>query len=136
MQVVIFRLNKEQFAVETSKVQSINDAMKITKVPKAPAHIKGIINLRGNVISILDINLLMDVAKQKNNENSEESIIILEMEDELVGIVVDQVDEVLDLDESIIEKISDDNRKAYVQGIINFKDKVVTLIDIDKLFSN
>jgi purine-binding chemotaxis protein CheW len=110
--------------------------MKITRVPKAPAHIKGIINLRGNVISILDINLLMDVAKQDNNENSEESIIILEMEDELVGIVVDQVDEVLDLDESIIEKISDDNRKAYVQGIINFKDKVVTLIDIDKLFSN
>ncbi|WP_376701675.1 chemotaxis protein CheW, partial [Clostridium tyrobutyricum] len=51
MQVVIFRLNKEQFAVETSKVQSINDAMKITRVPKAPAHIKGIINLRGNVIS-------------------------------------------------------------------------------------
>ncbi len=104
MQVVIFRLNKEQFAVETSKVQSINDAMKITRVPKAPAHIKGIINLRGNVISILDINLLMDVAKQDNNENSEESIIILEMEDELVGIVVDQVDEVLDLDESIIVK--------------------------------
>ena len=134
MQVVIFRLNKEQFAVETSKVQSINDYMEITKVPRAPSHIKGIINLRGNVISILDINLLMDVPKQGNSKQSEESIIILEMEEELVGIVVDQVDEVLDLDESMIEKITDENKKAYIEGVINFKDRVVTLINIDKLF--
>ncbi len=57
MQVVIFKLNNEQFAVQTDKIQSINDAMEITKVPKAPAHIKGLINLRGNIISLLDINL-------------------------------------------------------------------------------
>ncbi|MBA5851091.1 purine-binding chemotaxis protein CheW [Clostridium sp. cel8] len=136
MQVVIFKLNEEQFAVETSKVKSINDSMKITKVPKAPAYIKGIINLRGNVISILDINLLMDVPKQKDNKESENSIIILEMEDELVGIVVDQVDEVMDLDEKVIEKVNDENKKNYIEGVINFKDRVVTLIDIDKLFSN
>ncbi|MCH3964338.1 MAG: chemotaxis protein CheW [Clostridium sp.] len=134
MQVVIFKLSNEQFAVETSKVQSINDYMEITKVPRAPSHIKGIINLRGNVISILDINLLMDVPKQGNSKQSEESIIILEMEEELVGIVVDQVDEVLDLDESMIEKITDENKKAYIEGVINFKDRVVTLINIDKLF--
>lgn len=134
MQVVIFKLNNEQFAVETSKVQSINDAMEITKVPRAPAHIKGLINLRGNVISLLDINLIMDVPKQENDENSENSIIILEMDDEMVGIVVDQVDEVLDLDESIIEKSGDENKKPYIDGIINFKDRVVTLINIDKFF--
>lgn len=136
MQVVIFKLNEEQFAVETSKVQSINDTMKITKVPKAPAHIKGIINLRGNVISILDINLIMDVRKADNNDEGENSIIILEMEDELVGIVVDQVDEVLDIDEEVIERVNDENKKPYIEGVINFKDRVVTLIDIDKLFSN
>lgn len=134
MQVVIFKLSNEQFAVETSKVQSINDYMEITKVPRAPSHIKGIINLRGNVISILDINLLMDVPKQENNVKSENSIIILEMEEELVGVVVDQVDEVLDLDEGMIEKITDENKKAYIEGVINFKDRVVTLINIDKLF--
>jgi purine-binding chemotaxis protein CheW len=136
MQVVIFKLNEEQFAVETSKVQSINDTMKITKVPKAPAHIKGIINLRGNVISILDINLIMDVRKADNNDEGENSIIILELEDELVGIGVDQVDEVLDIDEEVIERVNDENKKPYIEGVINFKDRVVTLIDIDKLFSN
>jgi Chemotaxis signal transduction protein len=133
MQVVIFKLNNEQFAVETAKVQSINDAMEITRVPKAPEHIKGLINLRGNVISLLDINLLLDVPKEEEKQNN---IIILEMEDELVGITVDQVDEVLDVEEDIIEKISDDRKKAYIEGIINFKDRIVTLIDIDKLLSN
>ncbi|MDW8799710.1 chemotaxis protein CheW [Clostridium sp. A1-XYC3] len=132
MQVVIFKLNNEQFAVETVKVQSINDAMEITKVPKAPAHIKGLINLRGNVISLLDINLLLDVPKE---EEKQSNIIILEMEDELVGITVDQVDEVLDVEEDIIEKISDESKKAYIEGVINFKDRIVTLIDIDKLLS-
>ena len=133
MQVVIFRLNNEQFAVETAKVQSINNSMEITKVPQAPAYIKGLINLRGNVISLLDINLLMDIPRAEISENS---ILILEMEDELVGITVDQVDEVLDVEENAIEKINDEGKKVYIQGIINFKDSIVTLIDIDKLLSN
>lgn len=133
MQVVIFKLNQEQFAVETAKVQSINDMMEITQVPKAPNHIKGLINLRGNIISLLDVNLLLEMGKEHNDEQS--NIIILEMEDELVGITVDQVDEVLDVDESLIEK-AEERRKSYLKGVINFKDKIVTLIDIDKLLSN
>ncbi|MBC2582571.1 chemotaxis protein CheW [Clostridium sp. DJ247] len=132
MQVVVFKLNNEQFAVQTAKVQSINDAMEITKVPKAPDHIKGLINLRGSVISLLDINLLLDVPKEEQRQNN---IIILEMEYELVGINVDQVDEVLDVEEETIEKIND-GKKAYIEGVINFQDRIVTLIDIDKLLSN
>ncbi|SKA72734.1 purine-binding chemotaxis protein CheW [Clostridium sp. USBA 49] len=133
MQVVIFKLGDEQFAVETAKVQSINDTMSITKVPKAPKHIKGLINLRGNIISLLDINLLLNI---NNDEKEQNNIIILEMEDELVGITVDQVDEVLDIEENIIEKIENDRKKSYIKGIINFKDRIVTLIDIDKLLLN
>lgn len=132
MQVVIFGLNNEQFAVETAKVQSINDAMEITRVPKAPTYIKGLINLRGNVISLLDINFLMDIPK---GEESEGNVIILEMEDELVGISVDQVDEVLDLEDSAVEK-EDEKKQAYIKGIINLKDRIITLVDIDKLLSD
>ncbi len=130
MQVVIFKLNNEQFAVQTDRIQSINDAMEVTKVPKAPAHIKGLINLRGNIISLLDINLLLDIPKGDKSQNN---IIILEIEDELVGIVVDDVYEVLDVEESLIERSSDEKRKEYIEGIINFQDRIVTLIDIDKL---
>lgn len=133
MQVVVFRLGDEQFAVETAKVQGINDIMEITRVPKAPNYIKGLINLRGNVISLLDINLLLNINKKENVEQN--NIIILKMEDEHVGITVDEVDEVLEVEEEIVEKV-DDQRKLYIKGVINFKERVVTLIDIDKLFAN
>lgn len=133
MQVVIFTLSNEQFAVETARVQGINDMMEITKVPNAPSYIKGLINLRGNVISLLDINLILNLDKLDTTQNN---IIILHMEEELVGIVVDKVDEVLEIDEDIIERVEDEQMELYVKGVINFKDRIVTLIDIDKLLAN
>jgi purine-binding chemotaxis protein CheW len=133
MQVVIFNLNDEQFAVETVKVQSINDMMQITKVPKAPEYIKGLINLRGNVISLLDINLLLDI---DISEETQQSIIILKIGEENVGIAVDEVSEVLDVDERIIENLEENKRKSCIKGVINFKERIVTLIDIDKLLLN
>ncbi|MFT8313961.1 MAG: chemotaxis protein CheW [Clostridium sp.] len=132
MQVVIFKLKNEQFAVETSKVQTISEAVTVTKVPKAPEYVKGLINLRGTVISLLDINLLLDSEK---SEADQQSVIILKLEDELIAISVDQVDEVLEIDENIIENIKEDTKKSYVKGIINFKDRVVTFIDIDRLIA-
>jgi purine-binding chemotaxis protein CheW len=132
VQVVIFRIGDEQFAVETSKVQSINDIMEITKVPKAPKYIKGLINLRGNIISLLDINLLLDIEKNNAEQNN---IIILEVDEEQVGMTVDEVDEVLEIEEDIIEKIETERKKSYIKGVLNFKDRIVTLIDINKLIS-
>ena len=55
MQIVVFKLGDEHFAVETEKVQSINDMMSVTKVPKAPNYIKGLINLRGNIKSLVTL---------------------------------------------------------------------------------
>lgn len=133
MQVVIFKLEDEQFAIETSKVEGINDIMEITKVPKAPAYIKGLINLRGNVISLLDINLLLNIPKKEDGDQS--NIIILKIEDEQVGITVNEVDEVLEIEEDVIQKFSE-SKKEYLKGVINFKDRIVTLIDTDKLFAN
>lgn len=132
MQVVVFKLKNEQFAVETSKVQTISEAVTVTKVPKSPEYVKGLINLRGTVIALLDINLLLDSEK---SEADQQSVIILKLEDELIAISVDQVDEVLEIDENIIESIKEDTKKSYVKGIINFKDRVVTFIDIDRLIA-
>lgn len=133
MQIVVFKLNDEQFAVETAKVQGINDMMKVTIVPRAPKHIKGLINLRGTIISLLDINVLLNKEK---TEALQTNIIILNIQEELVGISVDGVDEVIDIDETIIEKIEDDVKRAYIKGVLNFKDRIVTYIDVDKLILN
>ena len=129
MQVVIFKLGNEQFAVESSKVKGINDKTEITKVPKAPAYIRGIINLRGNVITLLDINMLLGVSTVKSDTGN---VILLEMENELVAIIVDQVDEVMDIDEKIIENI-DENNGDCIDGVINLTDRIITKINIDKL---
>lgn len=130
MQIVVFKLGNEHFAVETEKVQSINDSMGITIVPKAPNYIKGLINLRGNIKSLVDINLLLKV----NSNREQNNIIILDVKDEEIGISVDEVCEVLDIDEKLIQKI-DDNSSQYVKGIVNYSDKLFTIIDIDNLLN-
>ena len=133
MQIVVFKLGDEHFAVETERVQSINDIMGITRVPKAPSYIKGLINLRGSIKSLVDINLLLDVTPGTEQNN----IIILTIEDEEIGITVDEVEEVLDIDEKNIQKLANDNNKSrnYIKGIINYEDKLLTIIDIDKLLN-
>jgi purine-binding chemotaxis protein CheW len=133
LQIIVFKLNDEEFAVETSKVESINDMMKVTHVPAAPDYIKGLINLRGNVISLLDIELLLDVQKKNGEKNN---IIILNVKDELVGIAVESVSEVMEVKEDQLENITDENNKAYVKAIVNLGSKIVTLIDIDELQIN
>lgn len=130
MQVLIFKLNDEHFAVETARVQVINDMMEVTRVPKAPSYIKGLINLRGNIISLLDINLLLNIEKK---DQGEENIVILNVGEEQVGICVDEVEEVIEVEEDKIETLKDEKGENYIKGIINFGDKIVTMIDIDKL---
>lgn len=130
MQIVVFKLGNEYFAVETEKVQSINDSMGITLVPKAPDYIKGLINLRGNIKSLVDINLLLKVNSNKEQNN----IIILNVKDEEIGISVDEVEEVLDIDENLIQKI-DDKSNQYIKGIVNYNDRLFTIIDIDNLLN-
>lgn len=133
MQIVVFKLGDEHFAVETDRVQSINDIMSITRVPKAPKYIKGLINLRGSIKSLVDLNLLLNV----NHENEQNNIIILTVEDEEIGILVDEVEEVLDIEEKSIQKLDKDFDKTqpYLKGILNYEDKLLTIIDIDKILN-
>ena len=133
MQVVVFSLSNEYFAIKTSIVQGINDMMKVTRVPKAPSHIKGLINLRGNIISLLDLNLLLNIDEQDDNQNS---IVIVDVQDEQVGIAVDQVDEVFEIDDKSIKKYDDRNGQPYLKGVINLNNKIITLLDIEKLLEN
>lgn len=130
MQVLIFKLGEELFALRTEKVQSINETMNITRVPMAPEYIKGLVNLRGNVLSLLDINLLLDLP---HNEALQENIIILDIENETLGISVDQVIEVIDVAEHLLATSPDLDNRPYIEGILKFEGSIVTLIDMDIL---
>lgn len=136
MQLVVFKIREEFFGVEASKVLSINDMMSVTRVPNAPNYIKGLINLRGIIISLFDISILLNLPNynkcEVNNENS--SIIILDVDYEEVGIIVDKVDEVLDIDPNLVKK-SIDNKLPFVKGVLELNYKLITLIDINKFVS-
>ena len=131
MQIVVFKLGDEHFAVETEIVQSINDMMAITKVPKAPNYIRGLINLRGSIKSLVDINLLLNVT----SSNEQSNIIILNIKDEEIGISVDEVEEVLDIDENLIDTLDNEQKQEYIKGIVNYDKKLLTIIDIEKLLN-
>ncbi|MEF9934250.1 MAG: chemotaxis protein CheW [Clostridium sp.] len=123
MQVVVFTLGNEKFALETRIVHGIEKMMTITKVPTAPFYIKGLANLRGSIISVIDLKSYLNMENIKEEDN----IIIIEIDDEKVGIMVDSVHEVVDISYDMLEKAND--ASAYIKGVINFKDSVVTLLE-------
>ena len=131
MQFVIFKLGEEHFAVEADKVLSINDMMIITKVPKSPNYIKGLINLRGSIKSLVDLNLLLNIKSDKKQNN----IIILKVDDEELGVTVDEVEEVIDIEENKLQKLETHNGEANIKGIIHLEDKLLTVINIEKLLN-
>lgn len=131
MQLVIFKIQEEFFGVEASKVLSINDMMIVTKVPNSSKHIKGLINLRGIIISLIDISILLNIRSTASEDNLSNSIIILDVDFEEIGIIVDKVDEVLDIDQNLIKK-SIDNKLPFVKGVLELNRKLITIIDINK----
>ncbi|WP_300379612.1 chemotaxis protein CheW [Clostridium sp.] len=131
MQFVMFKLGEEHFAVGTDKILSINDMMNITLVPKAPSYIKGLINLRGSIKSLIDINLLFNIKSEKKQNN----IIILKLDEEEIGITVDEVEEVIDIDEQKLQKLDTHNIESYINGVIEVNGKLLTIIDIEKLIN-
>ena len=130
MQFIIFRLGSEFFATETEKIQNISDMMQVTKVPTAPQHIMGLINLRGSIKPLVNISMLLNAKA----DNIESNIIILKSEDEEIGIKVDEVIEVVEIESSKVQNVSNDG-KEYVKGVIEFNDKLLTIIDINKVIS-
>ena len=131
MQLVIFKIREEFFGVEASKVLSINDMMSVTKVPNSPNYIKGLINLRGIIISLIDISILLNLKGYDSDINDDKSIIILDVDFEEIGIIVDKVDEVLDIEPNFIKK-SVDNKLPFVRGVLELNYKLITIIDITK----
>jgi len=132
-----FSLGKELYGVEILKVQEIIGVLPVTKVPKSPDFIKGVINLRGKVIPVIDLRLKLGMEAEEYNEKT--CIIVVNMVVEgqsvAVGVVVDSVREVYDFNVSQIEfapKFGVDVDSAAILGIGKINEAVVMLLDISK----
>jgi purine-binding chemotaxis protein CheW len=135
-----FQLANEEFGIRVLKVREIMGLQEITAVPQTPAHVKGVINLRGKVIPVIDLRLKFSLPAAEYTQRT--CIIVTQVQGEagvlLMGIVVDGVSEVLNLSSGEIEDTPDfgeDVAGDYLLGMAKVKGKVKILLDIDRVLS-
>ena len=140
-QYLTFKLEDEVFALDISKVREILDFTIITKVPRTPEFMRGVINLRGNVVPVVDMRLKFWMSRTEKTVNT--CIIIVEVtvdgEKIILGTLADSVQEVLDLDAEHIEpapKIGTRLRTEFIKGMGKRDAHFIIIIDIDKVFSS
>jgi len=136
-----FRLDNETYAIDVMKVREIIGLLPITRVPRTPEFIKGVINLRGQVIPIIDLRMRFEMPVVEYDERA--CVIVVEIPGGksllAIGLIVDSVNEVLPIDRSKIDPTPSFGEKVsteFIKGIARVGDGVLTILDIDKVFSD
>jgi purine-binding chemotaxis protein CheW len=132
-----FVLSGEEYGLEILKVREINGMMAITIVPRMPDYVNGVINLRGKVIPVIDLRLKFGMCKAEYT--AETCIIVVDVQRNLMGVLVDQVSEVLDIKGEDIEdapSIGVNIDTGFILGMGKTKGAVKILLDIDKVLSD
>lgn len=134
---LIFPLGKEDYAIEIKCITEIIGIQPITQVPELPVYVKGIINLRGKIIPVMDVRLRFRMPPTEYNDRT--CIIVIEEKDLSVGLIVDNVSEVLTVaDQDIVPppEIKKDVDNRYVQAIIKVDEAVKLILDCERLISD
>jgi purine-binding chemotaxis protein CheW len=140
-QYLTFRLGEEVFALGVSNVREILEFTTVTRVPKTPEFMRGVINLRGSVVPVLDMRLKFGLTRAEKTVDT--CIIVVEVsfegENTIIGALVDSVQEVFDLEPDQIEpapKIGTQLRTEFIKGMGKRDDHFIILLEIDKVFSS
>ena len=137
---LVFHLGAEEFAIQVQKVREIMGVQDITRVPQTPPHVKGVINLRGKVIPVVDLRLKFEMPALEYTHRT--CIIVVQVAGErgtmLMGVVVDGVAEVLQVAGADVEDTPSFGKEVevpYVMGLAKIKGKVKILLDIDQVMT-
>ena len=136
-QWVTFRLGDETYGVNVMQVQEVLRMTDIAPVPGAPDYVLGIINLRGNVVTVMDTRKRFGLMPTEADDATR--IVIIEAEDQVVGILVDSVAEVVYLRQSDIEtapNVGNEESSRYIQGVANRKEGLLILVDLNRLLTD
>ncbi len=136
MQCVTFTLADETYAINVMGVQEVLRVTEIAPVPGAPSYVLGIINLRGNVVAVIDARNRFGLMPEDMTESTR--IVIIEANENVIGILVDSVAEVVELDASEIEpapNVGNDESSRYIKGVAHRDNELIILVDLDKLLS-
>lgn len=136
-QYIVVKIGNEQYGIDISYVDNIVRMQKIIRVPKAQRYFKGVINLRGVIVPVMSIRLKMQL--EDDNFDNRSRIIILKMDQQaLIGIIVDEVKEVVTLENTDIEKIaydSKDEKTSYINGIGKHDGELISLLEISSVIT-
>ncbi len=139
LQFVTFRLGEINFAIPIEEVQEINRLETITHVPRAPYFVEGVMNLRGNVIPVIDLRKRFDMPEKQYDELTK--VIIISLAGRLTGLIVDAVSEVLRVQENLIEPppkvIAENIQTRFIKGICKLTDRgrIILILNISEILS-
>lgn len=131
---VTFQLADEIYGINVMQVQEVLRLTEIAPVPGAPPAVMGIINLRGNVVTVIDTRELFNLPANALTEQTR--IMIVDCNKVTVGLLVDSVAEVVNIDNSEIDaapSVGSDDNSRYIQGVYNMNGEILILVDLDKL---
>lgn len=134
LQLVSFELGGEEYAVDILRVQEINRMSEIARVPNAPPYVEGVINLRGRVIPV--VSLRKKFKMEEKELDAQSRIIIMDIQGITIGIVVDAVSEVLRIPAGTVDPappMAVGVSAEFIKGIAKLEDRLLILIDMDKL---
>lgn len=135
-QFVIFRLGEERYAVDILNVGGISEFKDVTKVPNAPYFIDGIINLRGDIIPIVNLKKRFNIAEK--DVDSDTRIIINNIKGKDIGFIVDEASQVIKIDDADIEEAPDiikGTERQYISGVGKVDDHIVILLNLEKILN-
>lgn len=136
LQLVTFSLGNEEFSVDILKVQEIIRLMELTRVPKAPEFIEGVINLRGKVIPVMDLRKRFSMEEAEDSNDTR--IIVVELDNATVGFRVDGVSEVLRLPADTVDPpptMVSGIETEYIKGVGKLDDRLIILLDVEKVLT-
>ncbi len=134
---VTFRLDKEKYGVNVMQVQEVLRITEIAPVPGAPNYVLGIINLRGNVVTVVDTRKRFGLSMKDTDDSSR--IVIIEVNGNVIGMLVDSVAEVVDLKKSEIEtapNVGTEETARYIQGVASRDGELLICVDLNRFLSD
>jgi purine-binding chemotaxis protein CheW len=137
MQWVTFRLGDEKYGINVMQVQEVLRITEIAPVPGAPTYVLGIINLRGNVVTVIDTRNRFGLMSKETDDSSR--VVIIETENHIIGILVDSVAEVVELRASEMENapnVGNEESSKYIQGVTSTENELLILVDLNKFLSD
>lgn len=137
IQYIVVKFGDEQYGIDIKYIDNIVRMQRITRVPNVQSYIKGVINLRGEVIPVVSIRLKMGLEEDVITKTTR--IIIIKLDNgEVIGMLVDEVKEVVTLETSQIEKVSYDSKEEkvnYLSGVGKDKEELISLLDMNLVFA-